>query len=213
MSLADALARLPLFPLPDATLFPGALMPLHVFEPRYRQMIRDVLASHMALGVARILPGPAVDSEGHPPIARIIGAGTIVEHEALADGRYNILLRGEARVSLVELPFVSPYRAARAEILDDGDDLPGDAELSALRAVARELFRVIRSRAPRVSLELPDELPPERAAALLAPVLVASPDARQALLEERSARRRVSDLTTVLASQLRALSGRRAPQN
>lgn len=206
MSLADALERLPLFPLPDVTLFPGGLVPLHVFEPRYRQMTRDALATHRALALARVLPGPAVDEHGHPPIPKIVGAGTIVDHEALSDGRYNLLVRGEARVSIVELPFSPPYRAARATLLEDEGPPPRDEDVEALIAVARELVRRVRARAPRLTLELPDALPAERAADLLAARLVLDPDARQRLIEEPSAAERTSITTVALAEQLRELT-------
>ncbi len=207
MSLADALARLPLFPLPDITLFPGGLIPLHVFEPRYRQMVRDALATHQALALARALPGAPIDPHGHPAIPRIVGAGTIVEHEALPDGRFNLLVRGEARVELVELPFVAPYRAARAVVLTDPSPPPAEADVDALVALARELVRRVRARAPHLALSLPDARPAERVADLLAARLVLDPDERQRLLEEPRAAARTATVTRVLAEQLDALGG------
>src|SRR5580700_10422501 len=91
--LAAALPALPLFPLPTV-LFPGALLPLHVFEPRYRQMVRDALDTHSALGVVFVTDADALDEHGHPRIARIAGAGIIVDHAELPSGRFNILVRG-----------------------------------------------------------------------------------------------------------------------
>lgn len=206
MSLAAALARLPLFPLPGVTIFPGQVVPLHVFEPRYRQMTRDALATHRALALACVLPG-AVDAQGHPPIPRIVGAGTIVEHEALPDGRFHLLLRGEARVELVELPFTPPYRVARARIaVDPGPPVP-DHELAALSAVARAIARIVKKRAPEIDLALPAAAPPDRLADLLAARMVPDAEARQALIEQPSAAQRTATLLGMLSAQLQHLQG------
>src|SRR3954462_2326372 len=101
--LGPALSALPLFPLPTV-LFPGAMLPLHIFEPRYRAMIRDALDTHRALAVVLITDPNTLDEHGHPVIAEIAGAGVIVDHAELPSGRFNILVRGRARVRLEELP-------------------------------------------------------------------------------------------------------------
>ncbi|MEM9695297.1 MAG: LON peptidase substrate-binding domain-containing protein, partial [Myxococcota bacterium] len=87
--LGPALDKLPLFPLPQVALFPGALMPLHVFEPRYRQMMADILDGHRSLSIVQVTDD-APDMAGHPSIAEVAGVGTIVEHMELPGGRYNI---------------------------------------------------------------------------------------------------------------------------
>ena len=99
-SLERSLDALPLFPLPQVVLFPEAVLPLHVFEPRYRTMLRDCLARHGALAVVQIVPGE--DEHGRPRIAEVSGAGVIVEHQPLPDGRANIVVLGQARVRLEE---------------------------------------------------------------------------------------------------------------
>ena len=101
--LAPALTALPLFPLPQTVLFPGALLPLHVFEPRYRALVRDVLKTHRSLSVVLITDPGQIDEHGHPAIAPVAGVGIIIDHAELPGGRYNILLRGRARVALAEL--------------------------------------------------------------------------------------------------------------
>src|SRR5580700_11153347 len=92
--LLAALGDLPVFPLPNAVLFPRALLPLHVFEPRYRVMLAHCLATHRALVVARVPDERDHDAEGRPRFAQIAGLGLIVEHRLLHDGRSNILLQG-----------------------------------------------------------------------------------------------------------------------
>ena len=91
-ALAPALEALPIFPLPQTVLFPGALLPLHVFEPRYRTMVKDCLSTHKALAVALIRETEERDVHRHPLIERVAGVGVIIDHVELPDGRYNILV-------------------------------------------------------------------------------------------------------------------------
>src|SRR5687767_10804602 len=90
--LLAALEELPLFPLPKVVLFPRALLPLHIFEPRYQTMLRDCLETHRAMAVVLIADPHALDAHGHPPISTVASVGTVVEHQPLEDGRSNILL-------------------------------------------------------------------------------------------------------------------------
>jgi Lon protease-like protein len=147
MSLMTALdqrelAALSIFPLPNATLFPGALLPLHVFEPRYRELVRAALADTKTLAVARLRPGFEHDYDGRPPVFDVCGVGRIVEHVAHDDGRYDILLHGLARVRIVaEHPPLQPYRVVRGEALEDA---PVDAPLvMALELKVRELWTAL----------------------------------------------------------------------
>src|SRR5262245_6149639 len=106
--LAPALDALPIFPLPQTVLFPGALLPLHVFEPRYRAMVKDCLGTHKAMAIALIREHGERDTHRHPAIEKVAGIGVIIDHVELPDGRYNILLHGRARVRLEALPFIPP---------------------------------------------------------------------------------------------------------
>jgi Lon protease-like protein len=117
---ASDLAALPIFPLPQGALFPGTLLPLHVFEPRYRALTRDALAGRKRLALARLKPGFERDYGGRPPVFDICGAGEIVDHVAYPDGRYDIVLRGLSRVRILqELPPSRPYREVEAELMPD----------------------------------------------------------------------------------------------
>src|SRR4051794_32714358 len=106
------LEDVPVFPLPHVVLFPDSMLPLHIFEPRYRTMLADCLAgSTKAIVIAQI------DRRGGR-IAQVAGAGVIVEHQSLPDGRSNIVVAGRTRVRLDELmieePPRYPYKRARA---------------------------------------------------------------------------------------------------
>ena len=111
---------LPIFPLPDVTFFPHTLLPLHVFEARYRAMVVDALARDRRLAVVRLRPGFEAAYAGKPAVRDVAGAGEIVSWERLANGRYNILLKGEWRVRLGrERPSDTLYRLVEAHRLED----------------------------------------------------------------------------------------------
>ena len=110
--------RLSLFPLPDAILFPGLQLPLHVFEPRYRELVGNALARDRR--IAMIQPQTSAEDA---PLYSIGCVGRIGDVEAVEDGRYNIVLEGEARFRVLrELDVRTPFRQVEAELIDDPDD-------------------------------------------------------------------------------------------
>jgi Lon protease-like protein len=110
--------RLSIFPLPGVILFPGLHLPLHVFEPRYRALVGDALARDRR--IAMIQPQRA--GEG-APLYDVGCVGKIEEVEALDDGRYNIVLAGEARFRVLrELDVATPFRQVEADLLEDDED-------------------------------------------------------------------------------------------
>src|SRR6187397_393931 len=94
-------SSIPLFPLPNAVLFPNVFLPLHIFEPRYRQMVADALAGDRIIGMVLLRPGYEADYEGRPPIFAVGCAGVITHSQPLADGRYDIVLRGMEKFRVV----------------------------------------------------------------------------------------------------------------
>ena len=109
--------RISIFPLPGATLFPGLQLPLHIFEPRYRAMVQDALARDRRIGMIQ----PQRAEEG-APLFRIGCLGKIGEVEALDDGRFNLILEGEARFRMVrELDAATPFRQIEAELIEEED--------------------------------------------------------------------------------------------
>ena len=101
LPLPDLDGPVPLFPLPGTVLFPRAIQPLHVFEPRYRQMMADTLAGDHVIATALLKPGfePLYYTQ-RAPIYATIAIGHIVGSEQVADGNYNMLLRGFARATM-----------------------------------------------------------------------------------------------------------------
>jgi len=113
-----AARRITIFPLSGAVLYPGLQLPLHIFEPRYRAMVSDALARDRRIGMIQ----PQRAGEGAPLYA--VGClGKIDEVEALDDGRFNLLLEGEARFRVLrELDVTTPFRQVEAELLAEPED-------------------------------------------------------------------------------------------
>jgi ATP-dependent Lon protease len=200
-----ALEELPLFPLPQIVLFPHAIMPLHVFEPRYCALVKDCLATHKVFALVLIVDASRTDANGHPPIAEIAGAGMIVEHQAFPDGRSALLLHGQARVRLDELPFVPPYRRARATLLRERVAEVPAADRLALLASAVAFSSEVQKQDPRFTFRVPEQLSSGALADHCAHHLLVDTVMRQALLAELDPRERVRLVTTELALQHAAL--------
>ena len=130
----------PLFPLPNVVLFPDVPLPLHVFEPRYRALVSDVLGSCRTIGIALLKPGYEADYHGRPPIYPMGCAGTIVQEERLDDGRFNIVLQGRERFRVVEEQGGGPYRLAVVEPLSEQ---PPSGDHSSLDQLGREVLDAI----------------------------------------------------------------------
>lgn len=104
---------LPLFPLPNLVFFPRTRLPLHVFEPRYRQMVKDAVASDQRFGIVLLRPGWEADYFGTPAIYTCGTLGTIEQAVPLDDGRFNILVRGDVRFRIMDEVSQEPYRLAK----------------------------------------------------------------------------------------------------
>jgi Lon protease-like protein len=142
-----------MFPLPNVFLLPGTIMPLHIFEPRYRQMIEDSLDGPGRLVIASVLEGHHDDLEGAPPVHHIAGLGEIWRHERLPQGRFLIWLAGLTRVLIREVPSDKPYRQVEAQPLLEISPSGGDDAL--LREQVKE---AVLARTPE-ALNLPENIP------------------------------------------------------
>ena len=122
--------RLSIFPLPGAILFPGLQLPLHIFEPRYRELVGSALAKDRLIGMIQ----PQRSSDG-APLYEIGCVGRIGDVEALEDGRYNIVLEGEARFRVLrELDVTTAFRQVEAELIED----PGNEVLASIERAGFE---------------------------------------------------------------------------
>ena len=180
-----ALPTLPIFPLPGAVLLPHALVPLHIFEPRYRKMTRDCDEGSRVLALANI-PDDRAAVEKPPRVLEVIGVGVLARVDRLPDGRFNIVLRGVQRARIEsELPTSEPYRLVRASAL-----VPSQAT-SAVARMAEDLKRLVLALSSALRNEETQALAqlatraadPGDLADIVAGALLASPRERQAVLE------------------------------
>lgn len=181
-----ALSSLPIFPLPNCVLLPGGLLPLHVFEPRYRDLTRDCLAGHHLMAVARLRPGYETAYYGRPPVFERCGVGRIICSEELPDGRFALLLRGVARVEIArELPADRAYRIVEAKILQDVSCDAGDARDHHRRLImlCDRLAEVIEQGGPQLRDLVRSFESPGACADAIAATLIMDANARQELLE------------------------------
>ena len=191
---------LPIFPLPDATLFPHTYLPLHVFEARYRALVTDALARDRRLAVARLAPGWERDYEGRPPVRPVAGVGEIVNWERLPGGRYNILLRGEGRVRIErELPADTLYRLVLARPVSDEPPVGDVGRLGRrIRAACGRLLDALERPRDLLDAALGAGEPPAVIADRAASGFIPDPDLRQSLLETASVQARLERVCAAL---------------
>ena len=209
--MAAPVVIVPIFPLPDVTFFPRTLLPLHVFEARYRAMVIDALERDRRLAVVRLRPGYEASYAGKPAVHPVAGLGQIVSCERLATGRYNILLEGECRVRIEhELPSDTLYRVVRARRLVDAGPV-GDAAaaLARIRLACRSLLSTLHRPADLLDPALADEQDAGVIADRVAAAVLPDADARQSLLETLDADARVARVADAVESLVRELKGER----
>lgn len=200
---ASARLVLPMFPLPDVTFFPHTLLPLHIFEARYRALVTDALARDRRLCIAQLQPGYEATYAGKPAVRAVAGAGEIVKWERLATGRYNILVKGETRVCIeVEHPSDTLYRVVVGRRLEDvapRHDVSMARER--LRAGCRRLLALLKRSPDLLDGALGDDQPPGVVADRVAAAVIPEAAMRQRLLETLD----VSDRLGLLGDALDAL--------
>jgi Lon protease-like protein len=113
---------IPLFPLPQTVFYPDTILPLHIFEPRYRQMVADALESGRKIGMILLKPGWEDNYYAAPAIATVGCVGKIENHIRLEDGKYNMALKGLSRFKIVGETEGKPYRLATIELLPEIND-------------------------------------------------------------------------------------------
>lgn len=199
-----------LFPLPGLVFFPHAVQPLHIFEPRYRQMAADALAGDRLIAPVLLRPGWEETYDDAPAVHPVACLGRVVMDQHLPDGRYNLVVRGLARVRILsEPPTDKTYRLARVEVLCDA--VPDDVdELMGLRTALADLI-LPRVAAGPVRDQLrglfKGELPLGPLCDVLAFALPLPPEAKQELLEMLG----VTDRARQLMESFRGIVGSAPP--
>lgn len=189
----------PIFPLPNVVLFPNVFLPLHIFEPRYRQMTADALAGDRIIGMVVLRPGHEADYEDSPPIYKVGCSGLITHSEKLEDGRYNLVLRGLEKFSILDEEAPAAGRLYRSAVITPIDERVRADERDALRQERRRLQELL---VPVLDggLEgrLPEAMPDEDLINALAQYLEFDPIEKLALLERQGALARCRSMIELL---------------
>jgi Lon protease-like protein len=198
-----ALPRLPIFPLPGAVLLPHALVPLHVFEPRYRQMTRDCDAGLRALALANI-PDDRAARERPPRVLPVIGVGVLARVDRLPGGRFNIVLRGVQRARIEqEHASEEPYRLVRASPLGSRPSAAAGQMASDLKRLVLALSAALRNEETQALAQLASRAnDPGDLADIVAGALLANPRERQGVLEAVELEPRLQLATQAAAAAL-----------
>ena len=199
-------ARIPLFPLPGAILFPRSQLPLHIFEPRYRDMVRDAVDGAGRIGM--IQPQAMETTDGEPPLYQVGCVGEIVGVEELDDGRFNIVLHGSNRFRLLsEADLGTAYRHADVDPQAFDDSEPGPLELIQRAEVEREARRLGDALGLAVDWEAVSRLDDEMLVNAIAQVAPFDIGAKQALLESPDLNGRCDLLVQLMQFHRMAVNG------
>jgi len=197
--------RIPLFPLPGAILFPRSQLPLHIFETRYREMVRDVIDGAGRIGM---IQPHRLDDDNQAPLYSVGCIGELVNVEELEDGRFNIVLLGSNRFRLVrESDIDAAYRCAEVDIEAFNDDEPPPLEMIQRAEVEREARKLGDAMGLAVDWAAVARLDDEMLVNAIAQVAPFDVGAKQALLEESSLPGRADLLVQLMQFQRMAVTG------
>ncbi len=188
-------STIPIFPLEVTMLFPGVSRPLHIFEPRYREMIADALKGDRIIGMTTLKPGFESDYAGRPPIYDIGCAGVITDVEELPGGRFNIVLRGLVKFRVTSEDASRAYRLARVEAMPE---VLNDTDKAALRKQRLRLEALVTKGS---DTKVPPDTTDEDLVNLLAQWMPMTYAQRQSLLELNSALLRARALIELIEAK------------
>lgn len=202
----EALLELPIFPLPGTVLLPRTFMSLHIFEPRYRKMMEDLVDGHRVLAIAMLDETGLPDQWGRPPIYPIAGVGLLRRSARLPDGRFNIVIEGVLRANISEeLAPDLPYRRARAHVLDD--EIPNDeheleSALASLRSLCARVVAQMAASDAEIMQRLNEVTEPGNLADLIAAAAIQDNVDRQKILAETNVLARLNLAAAALGALL-----------
>jgi len=151
-NIESSLKRISLFPLPSTVFFPHTNLPLHIFEPRYREMVSDSLTNKQWIGMVLLKPGWRKDYLNKPEIEPIGCAGEIKECHRLEDGKFNLILYGLHRFKIQKEIGNKAYRQADVQLLKENKDLP-------IEELIKPHFELLRNRIQEYIQLLPEDSP------------------------------------------------------
>ncbi len=205
--LMTAVEAIPLFPLPGTVFIPHTMLPLHVFEARYRDLVEDAMKGNGFLAVPRLKPGWEKGYEGRPAVFETTGFGKIVRCDRLPDGRANIVILGVGRLKIrEEIPRDAIYRVAEGAFLTD--ELPEggqpmlDAQVKRLRMMLAQIAGGRPHLVERVAPLMSHDMGSVPFLNGLAHLILPDVDARQRFIELSRVTDRIETVETLLAGAL-----------
>jgi Lon protease-like protein len=192
---------IPLFPLPNVVLFPNVCLPLHIFEPRYRDMTADALAGDRIIGMVLLRPGWEGNYEGRPAVYDVGCAGLITHAEKLDDGRYNLVLRGMEKFRVIHEDYQRSYRRADVQAIHEA---LSEADRDVMRRERRRLESLLvpQPQGRGTDPKMPPSMPDEELVNALAQYLDLEVVEKQALLERDGLVNRCRSLIELLEMKM-----------
>lgn len=214
MDAIDFSQELPLFPLPNCVLFPGVVQPLHIFEPRYREMVADALEADHLITMALLKDGWEKDYYGRPAVHPVVCVGKIVAHEKSDDDKYNLLLQGLTRARVVTEAKHGLYRVAKLKPLHDtaAEEADDNTQREALRLLFAETALNRLPVAKTVQELVGEKVSAAHLADMLAFALIQDVKTKQRLLEQLDGTQRVAMVMNALTILAQAMSSAGAPK-
>jgi ATP-dependent Lon protease len=192
-----------LFPLPNLVLFPHVLQPVHIFEPRYRELLEDALDGDGLIAMALLAPGWETDYEGRPPVCPVACLGRVATYQRLEEGRYNLLLAGLKRVGIVrELPPTKSFREAEVELYEDQYPPASTAARPQLQRSLLKQFKRVLPKMPETSDQLKQLLESDISLGMLTDLVSYTLDLELACKEQLLRQCDVDRRAELLVSQL-----------
>ena len=193
---------LPLFPLPNIVLFPNVFLALHIFEPRYRELVADALSADRMIGMVLLRPGWEAEYEGRPPVFDVGCSGVITHVERHTDGRYNIVLRGLDKFRILSEDDSRSYRRASVDLLPEPALAPPEREAVRRQRARLESLLGPGSESGGVEARTPQAMSDDDLVNALAQYLDFEPLEKQALLERPCLRTRAASLVELLEMKI-----------
>jgi Lon protease-like protein len=197
---------IPLFPLSSIVFFPNTLLPLHIFEPRYKEMVNAAINNEKIIGMALLKPGWESDYYGNPDVYDVIGMGRIVSSEVFEDGKINIILYGLKRAKIQEIITDLPYRLARVSIMDNNPNTKDEIYRSKIEQLIYKWNLYLNEKQKAHKINVNTKLPLENLTDALASLIFYNVFDKQRLLEETNVLKRAEIIIHDLQTKLEIVS-------
>ncbi|MGH7900797.1 MAG: LON peptidase substrate-binding domain-containing protein [Thermodesulfobacteriota bacterium] len=206
LNLQNFSGIVPLFPLPNVVFFPNSLLPLHVFEPRYRQMVDDIIESERIIGMVLLKPGWEKDYYGNPEIFNIACMGKIVSIEEMNEGKSNIVLYGLKRIKINDIVNEIPYRVASVKVLEDVHYQNEEVYQKRLVELISKWNSILGDEQKSHKINIDTTMSIENLTDVLTPSIISNVYQRQELLEEINILKRAERILEQLEIKLEIIS-------